>query len=165
MGNGHQNCECVPRKYTKVMQIVGRLRGNRNIEHSKALIIDAAIYACKPVTSTDLKEHRRTPLQRYIRHLLFECLDKKGEPGEGVDVLQKMRGLPWHECELYVLKVTLKVCRLLCLFALVCKLRLRVRLTRPQVVTGGDAFKLGCTGNIGDVASCSLWCLHVHHTR
>lgn len=110
------------------VQIVSRFRSNRNLDLSKASIIDSAMHSCKPVNAAPLKERKKTPLQLYIRHLLFDCLDDSSEEGTQPatnsakekkpvgtsvpkrDVLQQMRALPWDDCEMYVLKTLLKVC-------------------------------------------------------
>lgn len=98
---------------------MGRLRANRNIEHSKAAIVDSAMYACKPPPARPPATRTRTPLQRYIRHLLMDCVggnkatsgDKGARTGESVDVVARMRALPWDECEDDVLQTVLEVRR------------------------------------------------------
>jgi hypothetical protein len=87
-------------------------RASRRLEHGKVLLIDSAIYACKPVTSSALKECSRSPLQRYIRHLFFDYLDAHddfGPEGPEAPLLKHLRCLPWAECREYTLRVALKV--------------------------------------------------------
>jgi hypothetical protein len=89
-------------------------RASRHLEHAKALLIDSALYACKPVTSSALKARSRTPLQRYIRHLFFDFLDTAwndfGSDSPEASLLMHLRCLPWDECKEYALRVALKVC-------------------------------------------------------
>lgn len=90
-----------------------RLRGGRHLEHTKAMLIDSALYACKPAATSTLRDRSRTPLQRYIRHLLFDFLSATGGGGGGGEggeaaLVRHLRRLPWDECEAYVLRVTLK---------------------------------------------------------
>jgi hypothetical protein len=104
------------------MQSMANLRNRRNMEHGKALLVDSAVLACKPPPARPLAERTRTPLQRYIRHLLLVCLMRerpggsggdKGRGGAGGDavseVLLRMRALPWGECDTDVLATVLKV--------------------------------------------------------
>ena len=96
---------------------MGRLRSNRNMEHSKAAIVDNAMYACKPPPARPLATRTRTSLQRYIRHLLIDCVgadkaagsDKSAHAGKSVDVVAHLRALPWDECEDDVLQTALEV--------------------------------------------------------
>ena len=94
-------------------QIMARLRANRNIDHGKAAIVDSALYAVKPPPTRPLATRMRTPLQRYVRHLLLDCIGRDkaagGEKGasDSADVLARLRALPWDEgeCEDFVLRM------------------------------------------------------------
>jgi len=88
-------------------KVMLRLKGARNLDTSKALLVDSACYACRPPAASALCERRRSPLQRYVRHLVFESL-QEGEQALP-EVVKRMRRLPWAESEAYVLKCMLQV--------------------------------------------------------
>jgi regulator of nonsense transcripts 2 len=85
-----------------------RLKGAKNLDNAQATMVDSAAFACRPTSAAALKDRQRTPLQRYVRHLVFDGLaDDDATMG---DIVKRLRRLPWADCEHYVARCLLKVC-------------------------------------------------------
>ena len=93
-----------------------RLRANRSMPGNKGALVDSAVYACKPPPAQLAREQQATPLQRYMRFLLEDCLLRakagkgKENAGNAVDVVLHLRRLPWADCEGDFVEAALEVC-------------------------------------------------------
>ena len=84
-----------------------RLKGAKNIDNAKCLLVDSAAFACRPPPAAKLKDRNDTVLQKYIRHLVFDCLNQ--DEATMLEIVKRIRRLPWPESEPFILKCLLKV--------------------------------------------------------
>ncbi|GKV52114.1 hypothetical protein SLEP1_g58709 [Rubroshorea leprosula] len=92
-------------RMTNMLEILMRLKNVKNLDPRHSTLVENAYYLCKPPERSARVSKVRSPLQQYIRKLLFSDLDKSSIE----HVLRQLRKLPWNECEPYVLKCFMKV--------------------------------------------------------
>ncbi|KAH7840664.1 hypothetical protein Vadar_019892 [Vaccinium darrowii] len=92
-------------RMANMLEILMRLKNVKNLDPHQRTIVENAYYLCKPPERSAQVSKVRPPLHQYIRKLLFSDLEKSSTD----HVLQQLRGLPWSECETYLLKCFMKV--------------------------------------------------------
>jgi regulator of nonsense transcripts 2 len=90
-----------------LLDILWRLKNAKNLDASKATLVENAYYQCKPPERAATRCKKRTPLQEYIRYLLFSKLSRSTVE----KVLRQLRKLVWPDCEPYIVSCVLKVCK------------------------------------------------------
>ncbi|KAK3289206.1 Regulator of nonsense transcripts upf2 [Cymbomonas tetramitiformis] len=90
-----------------MLDILWRLRKAKNLSAAQSTLVENAYYQCKPPERSAVRIKQRTPMQEYIRHLLYIKLSRTTIE----KVLRQLRKLPWPECEDYIMRCVLKVCK------------------------------------------------------
>lgn len=87
------NCRESRHRMNAYLEQMMRLKQASTFDPRHTALIESAFYLVKPPESTKVEHKLRTPLQRYVRHLIFEELNKSN-----VDkVIRQMRTLNWDD--------------------------------------------------------------------
>lgn len=78
-----------------LLEMLRRKRAVQNLDHRQTLLIDNAYYQCNPPERKTIKAKQRSPMELYIRHLVYDELNARS-----VDkVLKLMCKLHWDDPE------------------------------------------------------------------
>ena len=80
-----------------MLEMLRRKRAAANLDSRQLLLLNNAYYQCNPPKRKAIVQKERTPLELYIRHLIYHVLQKKT-----VDhVALQLRKLPWDDADVY----------------------------------------------------------------
>jgi len=82
-----------------------RLKNSKTLDSKQETIIENAYYTCKPPERLAIQKKERTPIERYIRKLIYQDLNDNNAKV----IMRKLRKLNWAENERMILNVLLKV--------------------------------------------------------
>ncbi|KAH3763773.1 regulator of nonsense transcripts UPF2 [Pelomyxa schiedti] len=88
-----------------MLEVMMRLKNVKNLDSRMNTMIENAFYTSVPPERSLHTSKNRTPMQNYIRFLIFDCLSVKTVK----HVLKQMRKLHWDEQEDYMVKCLLNV--------------------------------------------------------
>ncbi|KAJ1022534.1 hypothetical protein NDA16_003523 [Ustilago loliicola] len=80
-----------------MLEMLRRKRAAANLDSRQLLLLNNAYYQCNPPKRKAIEQKVRTPMELYIRHLIYHVLSKKM-----VDhVVLQLRKLPWDDSAVY----------------------------------------------------------------
>jgi regulator of nonsense transcripts 2 len=88
-----------------LLEIMMRLKMAKNLDNRQDTMVENAYYHVKPPERLHIIRKERTPMQQYIRKLVYDDLNKT----TALHVLKKLRKLNWEQDENYILRRLLKV--------------------------------------------------------
>jgi regulator of nonsense transcripts 2 len=77
-----------------------RLKNSKNLDTKQETAVENAYYSCKPPERAAIRVKERTPLELYLRKLIYEDLTEKNKRS----VMDKLRKLDWEKHEVWFLK-------------------------------------------------------------
>ncbi|KAI8610142.1 armadillo-type protein [Chytriomyces sp. MP71] len=80
---------------SNVLEIMMKKKQALNLDSRMALLIDNAFYQCNPPEKTAIKQKERSPMDLYIRKLIYTDLSKKNAER----ILKQLRKLNWNDPE------------------------------------------------------------------
>ncbi|CAL1708255.1 unnamed protein product [Somion occarium] len=81
--------------FSKMLELLRRKQGMRHLDQRQMLLLENAYYQCNPPERTAKEVKQRTPMELFIRHLIYDVLTKKT-----IDkVLKLVRKLDWNDQE------------------------------------------------------------------
>ncbi|KAL4242698.1 Nonsense-mediated mRNA decay protein Nmd2/UPF2 [Abortiporus biennis] len=79
--------------FGKMVELMRRKQSVRHLDQRQLLLLENAYYQCNPPERTAKQEKERTPMELFIRHLIYDVLSKKT-----IDkVLRLLRKLDWND--------------------------------------------------------------------
>jgi regulator of nonsense transcripts 2 len=78
---------------TAMLEIMNRKKGLKNIDGRQVLMLENAYYQCNPPDIQAVHTKVRTPIELYIRHLLYRVLSKQ----TAGDIVKTFRKLDWND--------------------------------------------------------------------
>ncbi|KAJ3556426.1 hypothetical protein NM688_g2036 [Phlebia brevispora] len=79
--------------FGKMLDLLRRKQSMQHIDQRQLLLLENAYYQCNPPERTARQEKERTPMELFIRHLIYDVLTKKT-----IDkVLKLIRKLDWND--------------------------------------------------------------------
>ncbi|PCH43529.1 ARM repeat-containing protein [Wolfiporia cocos MD-104 SS10] len=79
--------------FSKMLELMRRKQTLQHFDQRQQLLLENAYYQCNPPERTARQEKQRTPMELFIRHLIYDVLTKKT-----IDkVLKLIRKLDWHD--------------------------------------------------------------------
>lgn len=80
-------------RFAAMLELMKRKQNLRHLDHRQVLLLENAYYQCNPPERAPRKEKERTPIELFIRHLVYDVLSKKT-----IDkVLKLVRKLDWDD--------------------------------------------------------------------
>ncbi|PWY98311.1 ARM repeat-containing protein [Testicularia cyperi] len=84
-------------KMRSMLEMLRRKRAAANLDARQLLMLDNAYYQCNPPERKAIESKPRTPMELYIRHLIYDVLTKKTVDA----VVRQMRKLHWEDPSVY----------------------------------------------------------------
>ncbi|KZT65935.1 ARM repeat-containing protein [Daedalea quercina L-15889] len=79
--------------FSKMLELMRRKQSMQHFDQRQLLLLENAYYQCNPPERTARQEKERTPMELFIRHLIYDVLTKKT-----IDkVLKLIRKLDWND--------------------------------------------------------------------
>jgi regulator of nonsense transcripts 2 len=75
------------------LELLRRKRAAQNLDARQLVLLDNAYYQCNPPERDVVAAKQRTPMERYITHLMYDVLRR----GTQDKVLKQLRKLPWQD--------------------------------------------------------------------
>ncbi|KAF9012414.1 transcription factor [Cyathus striatus] len=82
-------------RFSTMLELMKRKQSMQHFDQRQLLLLENAYYQCNPPERTPRQEKQRTPIELFIRHLIYDVLSKKT-----IDkVLKLLRKLDWDDTE------------------------------------------------------------------
>ncbi|KAH8074200.1 ARM repeat-containing protein [Cristinia sonorae] len=79
--------------FSKMVELMRKKQSMRHLDQRQQLLLENAYYQCNPPERTAKQEKERTPMELFMRHLIYDVLTKKT-----IDkVLKLIRKLDWND--------------------------------------------------------------------
>lgn len=78
-----------------LLEMLRRKRAAHNLDHRQVLVLDNAYYQCNPPERKAQELKVRSPIEQYIRHLIYDVLSKRNCE----KVVKLLRKLDWKDDE------------------------------------------------------------------
>ena len=80
-----------------MLEMLRRKRAAANLDSRQSLMLNNAYYQCNPPKRKAIEQKERQPMELYIRHLIYNVLQKKTVDS----VVVQLRKLPWDDATVY----------------------------------------------------------------